>query len=103
MKKSAPLLLAPLFAAGAMIFSQTSCSRADGQTPGTLREAPTSPPLGTKCSLKLYRESDASSNLSNAEITGTLTSTSGDWVCVNEGSTEHWVPKARILELKLSR
>jgi hypothetical protein len=95
------LLLAPVFAAG--ILAQSGCTRSEAQTPGIGKDLPSAPGIGTKCTLKLYSEAMASLSLSSPEISGVLAADTPDWVCVKENSTEHWVPKARVLELKLTR
>ena len=37
------------------------------------------------------------------KINGTLISMQSDWIIVAEGSYEHWIPTAKVMEMKASR
>ncbi|MDB6080395.1 MAG: hypothetical protein JWO82_4142 [Akkermansiaceae bacterium] len=94
-------LLAPVLAAG--ILAQTGCERSQAQSSSSSKDLPSAPMIGAKCTLKLYGGNETSISLSSPEISGTLVADSPEWVGVKDGSTEHWIPKGHVLELKISR
>jgi hypothetical protein len=70
------------------------------------------PPAGKSCTIQFRRDAlgTASSNPvppmtdnmngANTSISGTLKSTAGDWVVLDQGGREVWVPKTAVLLIK---
>lgn len=104
--KLSHLLIAP--AVAAVILAQSSCTRSEAQTAPVAKESPGFPQTGVLCSVKIYREGQdevkpGELQASQLDVNGTLVVVNDQWICVKEGSSEHWIPRARVLDLRLSR
>ena len=75
-------------------------------------DAGPTPPVGKHCAIQFRRDalgagasipvSPMTDNINGADtmISGTVKNTAGDWVVLDHGGSEVWVPKAVILLIK---
>jgi hypothetical protein len=96
--KTKLFLLASLITAVVVYFGmpsdQAAAQPSESQAAGT-------PPIGRLVEVTLVAWPISSQPA--AKVTGNLLAMMDDWIIVKEGSYEHWVPKEKILDMKVSR
>lgn len=100
-------LLIPILAGLAIVAGTaalTGCEQAKAQSRPTT-ESPSSPPLGYQANVFVSYSStgDFTPGRNNPDASGKLTAISEGWVCIREGSYETWIPRDKIVMIKLSK
>ena len=61
--------------------------------------AASDPPMGAKCVVSIRR--DSQSNPSVMSVNGTLKSVSRDWIVVDTGGKDTWIPRSSVMLVEL--
>jgi hypothetical protein len=96
--KNTPMLILGLASAVALVIAFPS-QQATAQT--RVAQAAGSPPIGKIVKIDLVAWPLTTQVA--GEVKGTLLSMTSDWVVIQDGSYEHWVPKEKVLTMHASR